>query len=104
MGQRQPPRADVDAVFPASSPYSGFVLRIVRPKDARGEDVLDRGWDILYEKLDGSIGYNCWADDWDEVLLFFATEPLYRDVPAWVTIGQFKDAIFPPDSGPATAG
>ena len=36
------------AIFPASSEYADFVLRIERPRDADGRELLNRGWDLLY--------------------------------------------------------
>jgi hypothetical protein len=90
-----PPRPNVTATFPSTSEFADFELRIERPRDERGEEVLDRGWDILYEKRDGSAGYNHWADDWNEVLLYFEQGEPTHEAPAWVMVGKFKDAIFP---------
>lgn len=91
------PRAGVTARFPPSSQFADFVLRIERPLDEQGREVSDRGWDILYEKEDGSVGYNHWADNWDEVLLYFADQESSGPAPPWVEVGKFKDAIFPPE-------
>ena len=92
------PRANVTATFPRSSEFADFELRIERPRDELGgEEVLDRGWDILLERTDGSAGYNEWADGWDEVLLFFTREEPSQEAPPWVWVGKFRDAIFPDD-------
>lgn len=95
------PRPYVTATFPASSEYADFILHIERPIDENGQEVLNRGWDLLVEREDGTASYNHWADDWEEVLLYFVDEPPQEDVPAWIAVGLFRDAIFPDESSPS---
>lgn len=93
------PSVDTWGSFPSDSEYADFRVIIERPRSEAGVPILNRGWDILYEKHDGSAGYNVWADDLAEVAWFFRDvgqiDPKeLKDLPAWVSPGKFAGVVW----------